>query len=32
VADDFAFDQVYDLLGDVGGMVRQALEMAGYQK
>ena len=29
VADDLTFNQVNDLFGDVGGVVRQALQMAG---
>jgi hypothetical protein len=30
VPDDVAFNQVYDLFSDVGGVVRQALQVAGY--
>ena len=29
VTDDFAFDHVDDIFGDVGGMVGDALEVAG---
>jgi hypothetical protein len=30
VADDLTFDQVYHLFGDIGGMVGQSLQVAGY--